>query len=69
MDNAALREGYVLADDVWARHCSKTKRISNSAVRTDKSKSMLAAIVDNEEDFMSMTTGDGDNVLELIRNL
>lgn len=69
MDGSVLHEEYVLTDEVWTRHCSKTKRISNSAVRPDKSKSMLSAMIDNEEDFKSMTTGDGDNVLELIRNL
>lgn len=69
MSNTALYKDHVLTDDVWERHCSKTERISNSAVRPDKSKSMLAAMVDNYESFKSMTTGDGDNVLDLIRSL
>jgi len=64
-----MSEKYVLTDEVWARHCSKNERISNSAVRPDKSKSMLAAMVDNYENCVTMTTGDGDNVLELMRNL
>jgi hypothetical protein len=42
---------------------------SNSAVRPDKSRSMLAAMIDNEESFKKMTTGDGDNILELLRSL
>lgn len=69
MDGSALHEKYVLSDEVWARHCSKTNRISNSAVRPDKNKSMLAALIENEDSFRSMTTGDGDNVLELLREL
>jgi len=64
-----MSEDYVLTDEVWARHCSKTERISNSAVRSDKSKSMLAAMVDNRASFEKMTTGDGKNVLEVLRSL
>jgi len=60
---------HVLSDEVWARHCAKNERISNSAVRPDKSKSMLAAMVDNEERFEKITTGDGKNVVELLRSL
>jgi len=68
-NSVTLYDDRTLTDDVWARHCSKRERISNSAARPDKSKSMLEAMIDNEENFKSMTTGDGDNVLELIRNL
>jgi len=64
-----MSEEYVLTDEVWARHCTKNERISNSAVRPDKSKSMLAAMIDNEGSFEKMTTGDGKNVVELLRSL
>jgi hypothetical protein len=60
---------HVLTDEVWTRHCTKNERISNSAVRPDKSKSMLAAMIDNEGSFEKMTTGDGKNVLEVLRGL
>jgi len=64
-----MSEEHVLTDEVWARHCSKNERISNSAVRSDKSKSMLAAMIDNRASFEKMTTGDGKNVLEVLRSL
>ena len=64
-----MSEEHVLTDEVWARHCSKNERMSNSAVRPDKNKSMLAAIVDNRESFEKMTTGDGKNVIEVLRSL
>jgi hypothetical protein len=69
VNKSVLHEDHILTDEVWARHCSKTERMSNSAVRPDKSKSMSAAIVDNEKSFERMTTGDGKNVLELLRSL
>jgi hypothetical protein len=64
-----MPEKYVLTDETWARHCAKNERISNSAVRPDKSKSMLAAMIDNEGNFEKTTTGDGKNVVEFLRSL
>ena len=69
MDATVPLEKRKLSPEAWARHNTKKELISNSAVRPDKSKSMLAAIVDDEKNFADMKTGDGDNVLELIRNL
>jgi hypothetical protein len=69
MSNSIPLEERKLSPEAWARHSSKKELISNSAVRPDKSKSMLAAIVADEKDFADMKTGDGDSVLELIRNL
>lgn len=69
MNSPTSQEEYVLSDEAWERHCSKPMGRSNSAVRPDKSRSMLAAMIDNEESFKKMTTGDGDNILELLRSL
>jgi hypothetical protein len=69
MESSVTEEKNILTDEVWVRHCSKSERISNSAVRPDKSKSMLAAIIDNEGNFVKMKTGDGDNILDLLRRL
>lgn len=61
-------ETFKLSEEAWARYLSKDERIRNSAIRANRSKSVLQAMRENREHYKAMRV-DGESVHEIIKGL